>query len=202
MKSLLIATLNPGKLKEIETVYANSGITLKNLKDFSEVPLVEETGVTFEENAILKAKYYFEKTGLPTLGDDGGLMVDALGGEPGVKSHRFLGYNANEVELAEAIIERLKDTPKEKRTAHLGGVIAFWDGEHLIQTENFVAGYIVEELKEKPSPGFPYRAILFIPEFNKIYQDFTQEEYAKINHRYQNLISLKPEIIKHLSGKS
>lgn len=199
MKPLFLATTNPGKLKEIETVYADSGISLKSLKDFPGITVPEETGATFEENAILKAKYYFEKTGLPTLADDGGLMVDALDGAPGVKSHRFLGYEASEVELAEAIIERLKGTPKEKRTARLGGTIAFWDGQHLIQSENFVEGYIIESLKKKPQPGFPYRSILIIPQFDKLYKDLTYDEHEEINHRRHNLYTLKPEILKHLS---
>jgi len=199
MRPLFTATTNPGKLKEIETVYADSDITLKSLKDFPEIKTPEETGATFEENSVLKAKYYFEKTGLPTLADDGGLMVDALGGAPGVKSHRFLGYEASEVELAEGIIKQLKGVPKEKRTARLGGTIAFWDGRHIIKSENFVEGYIIEELKEKPHPGFPYRAILIIPQFGKLYKDLTYDEHEEINHRRHNLYSLKPGIIKHLS---
>ena len=199
MKSLFLATTNPAKLEEIETVYADSGITLKSLKDFPDIKAPEETGATFEENAVLKAKYYFEKTNLPTLADDGGLMVDALGGEPGVKSHRFLGHDASYTELAEGIVEKLKGVPKEKRSARLGGTIAFWDGQHLIKSENFVEGYICEDLKEKPQPGFPYRSLLIIPQFGKLYKDLTHDEHEVINHRRHNLYSLKPEIIKHLS---
>lgn len=198
MRPLFLATTNPGKLEEIKNVYSSSGIELKSLKDFPHIPPPEETGATFEENAVLKAKYYFTKTNLPTLADDGGLMVDALYGEPGVKSHRFLGYDASEVELAEAIVKRLKGVPKEKRGAKLGGTIAFWDGSHLLRTENFVLGHIIEELKEPPPPGFPYRAILVISKFNKLYKDLTHKEHEEINHRRQNLKKLKPQIIEHL----
>ena len=198
MRPLFLATTNPAKLKEIEIVYTDSGIELKSLKDFPEIKAPEETGATFEENAVLKAKYYFEKTGLPTLADDGGLMVDALGGEPGVKSHRFLGHDASYAELAEAIVEKLKGVPKEKRGAKLGGTIVFYDGRHTIKSENFVEGYIVEELKEKPQPGFPYRSLLIIPQFGKLYKDLTYDEHEEVNHRRHNLYSLKPQIIEHL----
>src|SRR3989344_123565 len=146
MRELLAATTNPGKLKEIQMVFADAGaklpkdgrpndnsasvrgvnprisragvgVKLLSLRDFPGVSKAEETGETFEENAVLKAKYYFGKTGVPTLADDGGCMVDALRGLPGVHSHRWLGEHATDLDIARAIVEKLKGVPREKRTA-------------------------------------------------------------------------------------
>lgn len=202
MKPLLVATTNPGKLKEIQLVYADAEIELKSLKDFPGVAPAEETGETFEENAVIKAKYYFGETSLPTIADDGGLEVEALGGLPGVKSHRFLGYEASEKELAAAIIERLKGLPQgETRGARLGGYMAFYDGTRLFTTSNFVEGWIAEELPPEIEPGFPYRSILVLKEFGKLYKDLTAEENMQINHRRYNLHALKPEILERLKEK-
>ena len=90
MKKLLIATTNPGKLSEINRFLGDLPVELVGLKDAGITDAVEETGSTFEENAILKAKYYCKKSGLPTLADDGGFEIDALDGQPGVKSHRWI----------------------------------------------------------------------------------------------------------------
>lgn len=201
MRPLLVATTNPGKLGEIQRVYADSGIELKSLRDFPAVMPAEETGETFEGNAVLKVKYYFGKTGLPTIADDGGLEVEALGGLPGVKSHRFLGYEASEKELAAAIIEKLEGLPREKRGARLGGTMAFYDGARLFTTSNFVEGWIAEELPPEIEPGFPYRSVLVLKEFNKLYKDLTSEEHMQINHRRHNLHALKPEILEWLKEK-
>ncbi|MEK7074387.1 MAG: non-canonical purine NTP pyrophosphatase, partial [Patescibacteria group bacterium] len=99
MKSLLIATTNPAKFEEASFVLRSSGLNILGLKDFSTVP-VEETGAMFEENAILKAKGYFEQTKTACIADDGGLMIDYLAGAPGVHSKRWLGYEASDQELA------------------------------------------------------------------------------------------------------
>lgn len=198
MKPLLIATTNPGKMSEVETIYASSGIELKNLKEFSDVAAPEETGATFEENAVLKAKYYFDKTGVPTLADDGGIEVDALGGLPGVKSNRWLGKHATDSELAEALIQKLDGKPRQERTARLGGVMAFWDGKNLLKAENFVSGRIAEKMPEYVQPGFPYRSVFEIPQFHKLYKDLTHDEHEQINHRRRNLEELKPKILELL----
>lgn len=199
MRTLLAATTNPAKLKEIQLVFADFGVTLLSLKDFSEVAPAEETGETFEENAILKAKYYFGKTGVPTLADDGGCMVDALGGLPGVHSHRWLGHAATDLELAAEIVKRLAGVPREKRTARIGGFVAFYDGVHLITSSNFTHGYITETMPVEIEPGFPYRSVMVIPQFGKLYKDLTHEEHEAVNHRRKNLQALKPEILEILS---
>ena len=198
MMRLLVATTNLSKFEEAVSSLRDAYLEIVGLNYFMNITIVSETGETFEENAILKAKGYFDQTRVPTISDDGGLVVDVLGGAPGVHSHRWLGYDATAEELAEAIIEKMKGVPREKRTARLGGTIVFWDGTHLLKRETWIYGYIAERVVGEVKPGFPYRPILIIPEFEKPYSELTEEEHEKVNFRRTNLRVLKPEIIKLL----
>ena len=199
MKSLLIATTNPAKFEESSLVLAGENLILLGLKDFPAITPVEETGATFEENAILKAKGYFEQTKTPCIADDGGLMIDYLDGAPGVHSKRWLGYDASDEELAAAVLEKMRGVSQEKRTARLGGLIVFWDGEHLLKSENWIQGYIADHLMGEIKKGFPYRPLLMIPQFGKPYSDLTQEEHDQVNFRRKNLQVLKPKILEILN---
>ena len=201
MSSLLVATTNPAKFEEASQMLSDMDLILHGLKDFSNIKEVEEIGATFEENAVLKAKGYFEQTKIPCIADDGGLMIDYLDGAPGVHSKRWLGYDATDQELAEAVLEKMKGVPKEKRTARLGGWIVFWDGIHLLTSENWIHGYIADHLMGEIKKGFPYRPLLMIPQFHKPYSELTEEEHAQINFRRKNLRILKPEILKILKEK-
>gem|GEM_PF-2849376 len=206
MHRLLIATTNPAKLEEARAVLSGESITLLAPKDFSDIEVVAETGATFEENAILKAKGYFAQTGVPCVADDAGLMVDYLNGAPGVASRRWLnrpdpqglGHEATDQELVNAVTERLKGIPEHKRTARMGGYIAFWDGHTLLTSQNWIEGYITEHHIGEIQPGFPYRGILMIPKFGKVYGALTEAEHAEVNFRRKNLNALKPEILRHL----
>lgn len=198
---LLIATTNPGKFEEAVSVLAESGLEIVGLKDFPNIQQVPETGETFEENAILKAKGYFTQTGVSTIADDGGLVVDALGGLPGVHSNRWLGHEATDAELANAVLERLLGVPQEKRTARLGGFIVFWDGTHLLTSECWLHGYIADRMMGEIRPGFSYRPLLIIPQFGKPYSELTPEEHQEVNFRRKNLAILKPKILECLNGK-
>lgn len=198
MKQLLFATTNPGKLREARTFLEKEGITILSLKDFPRVTPVEEIGDTFEENAILKAKGYFTQTNTPCLADDGGLMIDYLDGAPGVHSKRFLGRQSTSAEFAEAILEKLRGVPLEKRNAHLGGALVFWDGKTLIVSENWVDGYIADSLMDEPIEGIPYRSIFIVSGLNKLYSAMTSGEHQKISFRIKNLEQLKKDILKYI----
>ena len=190
---LLIATKNPGKAREIREFLGKDfkPVTLADLPD------VEETGKTFEENSLLKAKKYFEwfyaqqgsslyNKDDPCIGciaDDGGLEIDFLKGEPGVKSRRWPGYEATDQELIDIAIEKLKEVPWEKRTAHLRTVGTFYDGRNILTETAAVDGYIVEEAPSYCEKGYPFRSIFWIPKFNKLYQDLTDKEHQEVNHR-------------------
>src|SRR3990167_9592915 len=110
---LLVATTNPGKLAEIRRFLTDIPVELVSLKDVGIADSVEETGKTFEENAILKAKFYAQKSGLPTLADDGGFEIDALNGEPGVKSHRWAdpSQENDDETLINYTLKRLENVP-------------------------------------------------------------------------------------------
>lgn len=195
-RQLLVATTNQAKFKEAVAVLQTKGLEILGLHDFPLVKKIEETGRSFAENALLKAEGYYQQTGIPTIADDGGLMVDYLNGAPGLHSRRWFGYQMTDEELVKAVLEKLKDVPKEKRTAKLGGVIIFYDGKHLLQEENWLKGYIAEKLMIKAEVGLPYRAILMIPQFNKPYGALTEAEHEQVNFRRRTLKALKPKILQ------
>ena len=182
---ILIATKNPGKAREISGFLGKSvgRFEIATLKDFPDSPDVEETGKTFEENAILKAKAYFEWSGIPSIADDAGLEIDFLNGEPGVLSRRWPGYEATDRELIDMALNKLKGVPKEKRTAHLVAVGAYFDGRNVVIEREAIDGFMAEELNVECEPGYPFRALFWIPKFNKLYQDLTPEEHEQVNHR-------------------
>ena len=179
---ILIATKNPSKAREIKS-FLGSKFEIISLSDFLNSPEVEETGKTFEENAILKAKAYFEWSGIPSVADDAGLEIAYLNGEPGIKSRRWLGYEMTDQEMIDTALDKLKGVPQEKRTAHLRTVGAYYDGENLFTETASIGGYITEEQIKECEPGYPFRSIFWIPRFDKLYQDFTHGEHEEINHR-------------------
>lgn len=203
MKEILVATTNPGKLGEIKKYLSDLPITLVGLKEAGITDKAEETGKTFEENAILKATYYAEKSGLPAIGDDGGLEVEALGGEPGVKSHRWIHGDREDTdeELIAYTIEQMKDVPEGKRNAQLRAVLALVlpSGE-VFTAEAATKGVIPLQAGTHRTEGFPYRSLLFIPEINKFYDHslLTEEENDRYNHRKQALEKLKPVIEQYV----
>ncbi len=206
MKKLLIATTNPGKLAEIKRFLADIPIELISLSDIGIKERVKETGTTFEENAILKAKFYAEKSGFPTIGDDGGLEIDALGGEPGVKSHRWIhgDHEDEDEELIKYTFWKVKGLPRAKRGAQLRAVLALVlpDGEMHTATAA-TRGIIPERPSSVRVKGFPYRSILYIPEIKKYYNhdELTPAETETYNHRKRALDELKPFIRKYAGHK-
>ena len=212
---ILIATKNPGKAREIAT-FLGKDFNVVYLRDMSGAPDVEETGKTFEENAVFKAKAYFDWSGIPSVADDAGLGTDYLNGEPGVKSRRWpsfaeastfakasadksagkLGREKTDQELIDIALKKLKGVPREKRTAHLTAVGAFWDGKNLLTEKASIDGYIVERQTVECEPGYPFRSIFMIPQFGKLYQDLTHEEHEQINHRKQVYMRLADKISK------
>lgn len=194
MKQPLIATKNPGKVKEIGGFFARVGIATQSLIDFPDIKAIEETGKTFEENAILKAKRYFQLTGLPCIADDGGLEIDALNGEPGVKSRRWIGREMTDWEMVDYALLRLKGVPREKRTARLRAVLAFCDDKECFTDTGAIEGAMLEERPTEMDPGLPFRGLLLISQFGKLYKDLTHEEHEAINHRREMLRRMLPRI--------
>lgn len=204
MNKLLIATTNPGKFAEIERFLSDVPVELVSLKDVGITDAPEETGISFEENAAIKAKYYAKESGLPTLADDGGFEIDALAGEPGVKSHRWVhGDRENtDAELIQYTMDRLKDVPDDKRGAQLRLVLAFVlpTGEIFTSSEK-VRGVVPQKPSDVRVEGFPYRSLLFLTEINKFYNhdELTATETETYNHRKKALDMLKPMIKQKLT---
>ena len=204
MKKLLIATTNPGKLAEIRGFLSDLPLELVSLADVGITEKVEETGATFEENAILKATYYAKKSGLPTIADDGGLEIDALAGQPGVKSHRWIhgDRDDSDEELIQYALDRLKDVEEGKRGAQLRLVLALVlpSGE-VFTAEEKIRGIVPQKASDFRHIGFPYRSLLFLPEIGKYYNhdELTATETETYNHRKIALDILKPIIRQKLT---
>ena len=196
---LLIGTSNPGKAAELAGYMGELGFEIVTLADLK-IASVEETGETFEENAVLKAKAYAAASGLPTLADDAGLEVDVLGGAPGVRTHRWLGEDVTDLKLFMAILDKMHDVPLPKRTARLKVVLALATPEGEVVTATRSAeGKIVEEGEARPDkiiPGYPFKCLLKLDAVNKLYCDLTPEEHAAVNHRRQAVQDLLPHLEK------
>src|SRR5262249_37553312 len=140
---------------------------LLSLHDLGITEEPEETGATFADNALIKARFYFRIAHIPTLADDGGLEVDALGGAPGVSSHRWLGPDAGDTRLAEEIVRRMADVPQGQRGARIRCALAliYERGGKILEhtVEAAIEGVIARDLYRPVRPGFPYRAVLYLP---------------------------------------
>lgn len=203
MKKLLIATTNAAKLEEISQGLCHlteKGIQILSLKDVNIPTDVEETGETFLQNAQLKAEFYGKLSGLPTIADDGGLMIDALNGEPGVKSRRWPGYEATDEELITMTLTKLQGIPEKDRSAHFCTVLYFYDpvSKTAFYETGEIDGFIAEKSTERPTNGYPYRALFILKENNTFYDELTDEEHHTINHRLKALQRLSTKIEKFL----
>jgi XTP/dITP diphosphohydrolase len=207
MKSLLIATTNPAKLDEYRLLLHEYDLAPVSLKDAGiEDNPPEETGATFAENALLKARCYFARANLPTIADDGGLMVDALGGEPGVRSHRWLNdhhipaaaHGDLDRALAEEVIRRMAGVKREDRCARLRAATAIvfrTDGRvHERVSEAALEGIIAERVWPSMRPGFPYRAVLLLPDSGRYLGELSDEEAAQLSQRRVALSALRAEL--------
>ena len=177
-KTIVIATKNEGKLREFKEVFAKKG---KSLQDFPEHSEIAETGLTFEENARLKAEGYAEVTGLSVLADDSGLQIDALHGRPGIFSARYAGNHDDAANNAKVLME-MGGIPDEKRTAnfHTTLVLRKPDGQELIGNGD-VHGRILGV--PRGNNGFGYDPLFYLPEKGKTFAELTSDEKNQVSHR-------------------
>ena len=183
-RKILVATTNVRKGGEMIEILnaANLGVEIVTLADFPDAPPVDETGETFMANAHLKAEAAIAQTGLLSISDDGGLVIDALDGAPGVKSHRFLGENTPFSEKMDKILEMLRDVPDEQRTCRFqcAVVIALPDGrrfECLGTCEGRIAHAQCGDF------GFGYDPIFSLPELGRHMAELPPEQKHQISHR-------------------
>jgi len=193
---LVIATGNRNKIREIQDKFsAMKGLTLVPLSDFTDPPEVIEDGATFLENARKKAAEIAAFTGLPSMADDSGLVIDALDGRPGVLSARYGGASADDTAKNRMILDEMRGVPAERRAARFVCVIAvvFPDGKTL-SAEGICEGTIAESLKG--SHGFGYDPIFFLPDRGKTMAELPLEVKNRISHRAKALEAMREILMK------
>jgi XTP/dITP diphosphohydrolase len=187
---LLLASQNPGKLAEMRQLVKGLPFRVVGPVDLGILDAPEETGTSFMENAVLKARHYAQRSGLLTVADDSGLSVDALDGGPGLYSSRFGGEGATDADRNRLLLEKLAGVPSAKRGARFtSAVAAVRDGTVLFQTEASVEGRIAEATRG-PN-GFGYDPLFFYPAFGGTFGEVEPEKKARVSHRGQAFARLR-----------
>lgn len=183
MQKIVLATGNPGKVAELSAMLAPLSLEIVPQTELS-VPDADETGLTFVENAIIKARHAAKLTGLPAIADDSGLAVDALGGAPGIYSARYAGQSATDSDNIAKLLQALTDVPASQRQAQFHCVLVYlrhaedptpliahgvWQGEITLNTQG--------------DGGFGYDPIFFVPDLNCTSAELSKAEKAKVSHR-------------------
>lgn len=192
MKQVVIATKNKGKAKDFEALFTPLGYEVVTMFEVAPDLEIEETGTTFEENAILKAETLSEQLRKLVIADDSGLAVDALGGEPGVYSARYAGDHDDEANIVK-VLEKLQGVPDEKRTARFCCALAI-AGPNIDTYTVFgtCEGVILHE--KRGTNGFGYDPIFFVPELGRAMAELTPEEKGAISHRGNAIRKLAEEL--------
>ena len=196
-QKIVFATGNEGKMREVRLILQDLGFPVLSMKEAGVSLDIEENGTTFAENAMIKARAVWEKTGGIALADDSGLVVDYLGGEPGVYSARDLGEDTSYEIKNQAIIDRLADAKEEERTARFVSAIAavLPDGSELV-TEGTVEGLIAHE--PAGNGGFGYDPIFYLPEYGVTSAEIPIEKKNEISHRGKALEAMKIKLRERL----
>lgn len=199
---LVLATRNQGKIVEFRRILdalAPGAIELIGVDQFPDLVDVEETGSTFEENSLLKARYTCQATGLPAIADDSGLCVDALNGDPGIFSARWAGSHGNDQANLEKVLAQLKDVPDEKRTAHFMCVasLVLPDGREQVAEGRFEGHILHAPVGEN---GFGYDPIFQPLGLSISSAQMSAEEKDLVSHRGKSLRAIAPHVIQLLSS--
>lgn len=178
----MLATRNPDKGRELEALLKDLGIRIRTLAEFPGAPEVVEDGETCEANAIKKAETIARVTGLPAVADDTGLMVEALGGRPGVHAARYAGEGATYEDNCRKLLHELAGVPSKRRGARFVTVAAIADPKGKVEV---VQGALDGMITEAPagSKGFGYDPVFFVPELGRTLAQLTPEEKNRISHR-------------------
>jgi len=191
MKSIVLASGNRGKIKEFSQILASFDVEVISQKQLN-VPEAEETGLSFVENAILKARQAAKHTGLAAMADDSGIEVDALNGAPGIYSARFAGENARDEDNLLLLLDKIKNVPEPKRTARFQCVIAYLRHENdpmPLICQGTWEGRILEE--SRGENGFGYDPIFYVPTHKCSAAELPPEVKNQLSHRGQALRALQ-----------
>jgi len=188
--TIILATHNAGKIREIEQVLQPLGYSCVSVKDvLRDEQEPEETGNTFAENALIKATYYMKRTNMPCLADDSGIVVDALQGRPGVYSARYAGEDCNDERNNEKLIRELANVPYEQRTGHYACVLVLvWPDGSALTAEGTCEGIIRDTYAG--TGGFGYDPLFYLPELGKTMAEVSMAEKNALSHRGKALRKL------------
>jgi XTP/dITP diphosphohydrolase len=194
---IIFATGNAGKMREIRLILGDLGYEILSMKEAGANPEIEENGASFADNSEIKARAVWNCTGDIVLADDSGLVVDALGGEPGIYSARYLGEDTPYEVKNRNIIKRLEGVKGADRSARfMCNIAAVLPDGTVLHTEAAMEGLIAEE--PAGDGGFGYDPILYLPEFGKTSAELTIEQKNQISHRGKALEAMKAELSKAL----
>ncbi|MEH7388989.1 XTP/dITP diphosphatase [Bacillus sp. JJ1503] len=193
MQEVIIATKNAGKAKEFERMFMPLGYKVKTLIDYPEIDDIEETGSTFEENAILKAESVSKALNKIVIADDSGLSIDALNGRPGIYSARYAGEEKSDEANMAKVLDELNDIPDKDRQARFYCALAVAvPGLETFTVSGTCEGLILRE--KRGSNGFGYDPIFFVVDKEKAMAELKPEEKAEISHRAQALRKLESKL--------
>jgi XTP/dITP diphosphohydrolase len=197
VRKLLIATHNAGKKAEYAELFRTLPLELTTLEELGIETEVEESGTTYTENALAKARGYAEMTGMLTLADDSGLDVDALDGAPGVYTARYGGEGLSDRERYLLLLEALEDVPDEERTARFRCVIALvWPSGQEALTEGAVEGRIARE--PRGEHGFGYDPVFYVPEYDRTMAELPARIKNQISHRARAAVRAAETLAREL----
>ena len=191
IRELVLATRNRDKGAELAALLGDLGVTIRTLTEFPDAPEIVEDGETCRANAIKKAKTIARHTGLPAVADDTGLMVDALGGRPGIYAARYAGENATYEDNWRKLLRELTGVPPARRRARFVTAAAMaWPG---VEPADVVEGTLEGVITEEPAgnQGFGYDPVFFVPELGKTLAQLTPEEKNRVSHRARAFVKVK-----------
>ena len=196
MHELIVATTNPGKLREIKELLKDFDLKITSLSDYPDAPKIEEDGVSFAQNALKKAATIALYTGKLTLGEDSGLEVKHLGNKPGIYSSRFCGTNATDKKNNAKLLRMLRGVSLKKRQARYRCFAALTDGRRIIDVVSGTCAGLIA-LKGRGKNGFGYDPLFFLPRYNKTFGELDPSIKAKISHRAKALSKVKKVLTKY-----
>lgn len=192
---VVIATGNAHKINEIQSIIGDIGVEWVPGTAIAVGP-VEESGKTYEENAVIKAMAYSQDSGLPALADDSGLEVDALGGLPGLRSNRFFGPGLTDTRKIELLLRRLSDVPEPQRTARFVCHAVLVDKNHVLVS---VRGTVEGVIARQPSggSGFGYDPVFRVPALNATFAEISETDKSRISHRGQAMRRIRDFLLQN-----
>ncbi|MBW1722753.1 MAG: XTP/dITP diphosphatase [Deltaproteobacteria bacterium] len=194
-RPLVLATTNPGKIREFKELLTGFKVDIRSLKDFGPLPPILEDGKTFDENAYKKASMTARYLGLPALADDSGLVVEALGGAPGVNSARYAGEGASDEDNIQKLLRAMEGVANRRARFECVLSIAVPRGPALTY-EGFCEGEILHE--KRGENGFGYDPVFYYPPMKKTFAQMSSDEKNRVSHRGKAMAELKEEFDKVL----